>query len=222
MNLRYSPTLLALVLAISAAGARRTGGHVVLGSGLTKLLTSHQDDGNEKSTNRRRAGSISASVIERATVDGRSYYPDVGVLQGGKSRRRLGGSGQHADSIEGAYAAGLRLRFLEAEAVLKCGTNGTCAPSVCYHLANWHNVYTSAAAFNSICNGYMDTNGRNWTLEGCVGNYPETPNYQMYSMKGICPLAKCVDEGGTYGSCYCQLYNAMCKMYGDERPYVVS
>lgn len=228
MNLRYSPTLLALVSAISAAGARRTGG-LVLGSGLTKLLTPRQDDGNEKNTNRRHlAGSISTSVIERATVDGRSYYPDVGILQGGKSLRRLGdvhlhdiGQRSNVDSIGGANT-GLQLRFLEAEMALKCGTNGTCAPSICNHFANFFNIYSSAASFNSICNGYIDANGKNWTFGGCFPDYLEVPRLQEYMRNLGCQLAKCFDDGGAYGSCYCQAYHSACEKYGDQRLYEVS
>ena len=230
MNLRYSPTLLALALAISAAGARRTGG-LVVGRDLAKLHTSaHQDDGNEKSTDRRRAGSISASVIERVTVDGRSYsyYPDVGILQGGKSLRRLGdvhlndiGHRSNVDSIGGAYT-GLQFRFLEAEMTLKCGTNGTCAPSICNHFANFFNIYSSAASVNSICNGYIDANGKNWTFGGCFPDYLEVPRRQEYMKNLGCQLAKCFDDGGAYGSCYCQAYHSACEKYGDQRLYEVS
>lgn len=225
MNLRYSPTLLALALAISAAGARRTGG-LVVGRDLAKLHNSHQDDGNEKSTDRQLlAGSISTSVIERATADGRSYYPDVGILQGGKSLRHLGDvhSGQRStvDSIGDAYT-GLQLRFLEAEMALKCGTNGTCAPNICNHFANFFNIYSSAASLNTICNGYIDTNGKNWTFGGCFPEYLEVPRLQEYMKNLGCQLAKCFDDGGAYGSCYCQAYHTACEKYGDQRLYEVS
>jgi hypothetical protein len=224
MNLKFTPTVLALVFAINSAGAKRTGEELV-GSDLAVV---HSDDSepdieNEKSTAHRRVELISTSIFEQGPADGFSFHcPDVGILQRRKSRRRsrnvlMNGRGQrsHTDSHTGADK---RLRFLEVEEAPICGTNGTCLPSACECKANVAVLSDRCIpVFNSLCNGYTDVDGKNWTLEGCIN--PAYPGLQEYTKQYFCPVVKCLVEGGTYGACFCQMYHSLCLTYGDERPY---
>ncbi len=75
--------------------------------------------------------------------------------------------------------------------------------------------------FNSLCYGYTDANGKNWTMEGCW-DLAEYPGLQKYAIVTYCNMSKCIADGGSSGSCYCQLYHSLCQTYGNERPYNVS
>ena len=104
-----------------------------------------------------------------------------------------------------------------------CGTNGTCAPSFCATLGSRFTYYAAAVELNAICNGYNDSNGNNWTFEGCTpDHYKGIPGLLDYARTIYCGIAQCAVEGGTYGSCYCQWYDFLCQTYGDERRYIVS
>lgn len=103
-----------------------------------------------------------------------------------------------------------------------CGINGTCSPSVCNCFANGINIFDCAIPYLDICNGVTDANGTNWGFEGCFRDYPGYPEYQLYSRTANCALAKCIVDGGTYGSCYCQMYHTICEQFGDKRQYNVS
>jgi len=225
MNLRFTPTVLALVFAIKSAGARRTGEELL----VSELADVHSDDSernNEKSTAHRRAELISTSIFEQGPADGlRFYYPDVGILQGRKSHSRSGfymnGRGQRSHAVSHS-GTDKRLRFLEVEEAPICGTNGTCLPSACECMANLTPLSDRCApVFNSLCNGYTDVDGKNWTSEGCMSPaYPA--GLREYVKHYSCPVVKCLVEGGTYEDCFCQMYHSLCLTYGDERPYQVS
>ena len=103
----------------------------------------------------------------------------------------------------------------------RCGTNGTCEPSICACRANSDKV-ECAASFNDLCNGVTDANGKNWGFEGCYRDYPDYPDFQMYHKTLYCDSVKCIVDGGTYGSCYCQVYQTLCEEFGDVRKYHVS
>jgi len=83
-------------------------------------------------------------------------------------------------------------------------------------------LYAASVELHSICNGYIDSNGKNWTFEGCFRGYPGYPGLQEYLKNGYCQLAQCFADGGSSKTCYCQLYHEACKAYGNERPYNVS
>ena len=106
----------------------------------------------------------------------------------------------------------------------RCGMNGTCEPSVCNCVANNRpgGGFYCAAPINAICNGVTDANGTKWGFEGCYRDYPDYPDLQLYTRTVYCELAKCVVDGGTYGSCYCQVYHSLCELFGDVRMYHVS
>jgi len=223
MNLRFTPTVLALVFAIKSAGARRTGEELLV-SELADVHTDDSERNNEKSTAHRRAELISTSIFEQGPADGlRFYYPDVGILQGRKSHSRSGfymnGRGQRSDADSRTGADKLP-RFLEVKEAPICGTNnGTCLPSACDCIASGIPFSDRCApVFNSLCNGFTDADGKNWTFEGCI-----PPTYyaglREYLKHYSCPVVKCIVEGGTYGACFCQMYHSLCLAYGDERPY---
>ena len=202
-------------------------GGAILSSGLADI---YDDDinifGNEKAKHRRLASSISTSFFDQGVSSGRRFYhPDVGILQGGMGRRRFGndlmnGRGQRKAAIDNFDSV---TRFLEAEVAPYCGTNGTCLPSACDCRANGRRISDQCApVFTSLCNGYIDENGKNWTLEGCFRYYADYPNLQKYAINAYCKMSKCIADGGTYGSCYCQVYHSLCQRYGDERQYNVS
>jgi hypothetical protein len=228
MNLKFTPTILSLIFSIDSAGAREMG-DAILGSDLADI---HSDNigifGNEKAKHRRLASSISTSLFDHVESSGRRfYYPDVGILQGPRSRRRFSNDimncrGQRNDAGDkGKLDSGPR--FLQSEAAPFCGTNGTCLPSACDCRANGGVISDQCApVFTSLCNGYIDENGKNWTLEGCFGYYADYPNVQKYAINAYCKMSKCIADGGTHGSCYCQVYHSLCQIYGDERQYNVS
>ena len=247
MKLRFTPTVLALVLFsnTSEVGARRrTGEAIIYGSDLAKHSGNTNKGGNDdKSTSRRRAESIiiSASAFEQGVENtgGHTFsYPDVGILQVGKSRlhhrrRHFGndltknGRVQH-DATPAADTV-IIPRSLQAEdeapPMMMCGTNnGTCPPGACDCIANGGVISDQCAPiFNSLCNnGYTDANGKNWTFEGCWAHVADYPGLQKYAMDAYCKMSECIVDGGSSGSCYCQLYQSLCDTYGDERPYNVS
>ena len=104
----------------------------------------------------------------------------------------------------------------------RCGPNGTCSPSVCTCFANGIFLFNCTIPYDDICNGVADANGTNWGFEGCVRDYPGYPDFQRYQQTASCEVARCVVDGGTYGSCYCQMYHSLCKAFGDARTYNVS
>lgn len=105
----------------------------------------------------------------------------------------------------------------------RCGTNGTCYPSVCTCYAN-NMGYKSPCAvpLNAICNGVTDVNGKQWGFEGCYRDYPDYPDLQLYFKTAYCEIARCYIDGGSYASCYCQVYKNLCEVFGDVRKYHVS
>ena len=228
MNLRFTPTALALALYVSSVvGGRRIDG-ALLGSELADNSSPYRingggDDNENTITSRRHSASIAASMFEHgiATYRQRLYYPDVGILQGGKSRRRLlnGRVQRVATSVPNVNVAP---RLLQAKETPMCGTNGTCLLGACTCCANGGVISDQCAPiFNSLCNGYTDANGKNWTMEGCW-DLAEYPDLQKYAIGAYCDMSKCIADGGSSGSCYCQLNHSLCQTYGNERPYNVS
>lgn len=227
MNLRFTPSILALALSISAS-ARSVGE----ANSIVKLVdhsTLFHDGNGEKLRARRRVERISTSSFDPGATNGRSfYYPDVGILQGRKHRRRFGNvlmngrvKRSYADAADSTEKA---QRFLEAEVAPLCGTNGTCPPSACTCRANGGDFISDQCApvINSVCNGYTDADGKEWNIDGCIKDYQDRPGLHKYLKTEYCQLSKCFDEGGTHGSCYCQLYHYACLTVGDERPFQVS
>ena len=105
----------------------------------------------------------------------------------------------------------------------RCGTNGTCNPSVCTCRANYGPYKEEcAASFSDMCNGVTDANGTKWTFEGCYRDYPDYPDFTMYHRIMYCDTTKCYVEGGSYGSCNCQMIHTLCETFGDIRKYHVS
>ena len=94
--------------------------------------------------------------------------------------------------------------------------------SVCACYANQLDKVECAASINDICNSFTDANGKNWGFEGCYRDYPDYPDFQIYHKIAYCGVAKCFVDGGTYGSCYCQMFNNLCQEFGDIRKYSVS
>ena len=113
-------------------------------------------------------------------------------------------------------------RFEYREEHPRCGTNGTCEPSVCDHCFLSEDPVGCFTSINAVCNGVTDANGKTWKLEGCYRDYPGYPNYQAYRIAPYCELAKCIVDGGTEYACSCQLAHARCEMFGDTRLYAVS
>ncbi len=212
MNLRFTPPGLALALSMSASA--RNVSKANLDATLAKRSSFFKERVAEKFAARRLAKQISTSIFEQEATNGRSFYnPDVGILQG---RKHSGVQrGIDADNVP---------RFLQAEEAPKCGANGTCAPSFCTDMGSRFTAYAAAVSLNAICNGYTDAMGKNWTFEGCFDyvDYPGYPGLQEYLRNAYCRFAQCAVDGGTYDSCYCQLYHDLCEKYGDKRPYNVS
>lgn len=104
----------------------------------------------------------------------------------------------------------------------RCGTNGTCSPGVCNCAANRITLFDCFVPYNGICNEVPDANGKRWNFEGCIRDYPGYPDYQLYIRMTTCGISKCIANGGTYGSCLCQLFHSFCKAFGDTRAYSVS
>ncbi len=105
----------------------------------------------------------------------------------------------------------------------RCGTNGTCHPSICNCNVNYGgSKYECATSFNDLCIGITDANGKIWGFEGCYRDYPDYPDFQAYHKTIYCDVAKCFVNGGSYGSCYCQLFHTLCEEFGDIRKYDVS
>ncbi|KAL3772686.1 hypothetical protein ACHAWU_004695 [Discostella pseudostelligera] len=155
----------------------------------------------------------------------RFYYPDVGILQGGKSRPNvlMNGRGQRSDAVTtNKLDNGLRFLQQAEETVLPlCGTNGTCPSSACDCRANEDFISDHCApVINSVCNGYTDADGKEWNVDGCFMYYADYPDRHEYFKTMHCRVSKCFDEGGTYGSCYCQWYDFLCQTYGDKRRYI--
>jgi hypothetical protein len=142
MNLRFTPTALALELYVSSVGGRRID-EALLGSELADNSSPYRingggDDNENIITSRQHSARIAASMFEHGIATYRRqrlYYPEVGILQGGKSRRRLlnGRVQRDADSVPNVNVAP---RFLQAKETPMCGTNGTCLPSACTCRAN--------------------------------------------------------------------------------------
>lgn len=83
-------------------------------------------------------------------------------------------------------------------------------------------IIECVSPINALCNGVTDANGTKWEIEGCIRDYPGYPDYQLYSKTVYCEFANCFADGGTYGSCYCQMYRSLCDQFGDVRKYSVS
>lgn len=218
MNLKFTPPLLALALSISASA--RIVSKANVDTVLAERSSFFQAQVAEKITARRRAKQNSAAIFDQEAYGQNFYFPDVGILQGKTRRHRIGTVLKNgADDIEGI---GKIPRFLQAEAPL-CGTNGTCPHSACVCRANRDVISDQCApVINAVCNGYADKDSKEWNIDGCINDYQDSPNLHEYLKTVFCQLSKCFDDGGTYGSCFCEFYQSACKMLGDERPYTVS
>ncbi|KAL3772687.1 hypothetical protein ACHAWU_004696 [Discostella pseudostelligera] len=107
----------------------------------------------------------------------------------------------------------------------RCGLNGTCYPSMCTCYANYMGakLLYCGAPLNDICNGIVtDANGKQWGFEGCYRDYPDYPDFQLYTKTAYCEMAKCVVDGGSIVPCSCQMYHSLCDVFGDVRKYDVS
>jgi hypothetical protein len=106
----------------------------------------------------------------------------------------------------------------------RCGTNGTCYPGFCDAYVNAMKTEDLVAPYNAICNGVTDANGTKWGFEGCFRDYPDYPDYQLYSKTLNCNLINCFVDSAkmSYGSCYCQAFQSLCEVFGDDRKYDVS
>lgn len=207
MNLRFTPPV--LVLALSIGASARVVSKANVGTTFADRSTFLQKHDTEKFISRRRANSITPTMFNQETTTGRNFYnPDVGILQDKTHLRRFG-----SDNVP---------RFLQNEAAPLCGTNGTCPHDACVCRANQDVTSDQCApVINSICNGYTDADGKDRNIDGCINDYQDYPGMHDYIKTGFCLMAKCMDEGGTHGSCYCQMYQYACQMFGDERPYSV-
>lgn len=222
MNLRFTHNILVMVLpAVSDTALAKSARRALQASSTRGAINrlSHRYHNNVMITTRnlRRAGRITTSIFEQgvSSTHNNFNYPDVDILQQGKVQRQQYG-------VRTMMSAGDK-RYLQAEDPPLCGTNGTCAPSMCNAIGSRLTAYTAAIEFDAICTGYMDKNGKNWTFEGCVNEYyKDIPGHLEYVKGMYCRIAKCSIEGGTYGACYCQLYHDACLINGDERPFNVS
>ena len=225
MNLRFTPPV--LVLALSIGASARVVSKANVGTTFADRSTFLQKHDTEKFISRRRANSITPTMFNQETTNGRHFYnPDVGILQG-KTLRRFGSTLKNekehqrdASEIGAEYVP----RFLQVEVVPLCGTNGTCPHKACACRANGGDIISDQCApvFNSLCNGYADADGKEWNIDGCINDYQDYPGLHEYAKSASCQLSQCFDGGGTYGSCFCQWYQSACEMIGDERPYTVS
>ena len=209
MNLRFTPPV--LVLALSIGASARVVSKANVGSTFADHSTFSQKHATEKFLSRRRTKSLTASIFDQQATTERNFYnPDVGILQDKTHLRRFG-----SDNVP---------RFLQSEAAPLCGTNGTCPHNACACRANGGDVISDQCApvINSLCKGYADADGKEWNIDGCIHDDVDYPGLHEYMKSAYCQLSQCFDGGGTYGSCYCQLYQSACELIGDERPYTVS
>ena len=226
MNLRFTPPV--LVLALSIGASARVVNKANVGSTLAVRSSFFQEHTTEKFLSRRLAKRNAASIFGQEATTGRNFYnPDVGILQGKTLLRRFGSALKNekehrrdASEIGAEYVP----RFLQSEATPLCGTNGTCPHNACVCRANGEDVMSDQCApvINSLCNGYADADSNEWNIDGCINDYQDFPGLHEYAKTAYCLLSQCFVEGGTYGSCACQLYQSACEMIGDERPFNVS
>ena len=232
MYLVFNPSGLALVLsAVSVAAlARRSSSasnyaHQKAGG---KLLTAgvpfygHENVDNEKTTAQRRAEKIfplnsNAQAQRRGDSNGSNSHPDVGILLHGGRLHRFQ-TGAHWDNNSRHILQ--RSNTNSAEAYALCGS--TCKPSACNCVYNfWSSVEECTSEIDTICNGVTDADGTEWSIQGCIPDYPQYPGYQEYFMNLFCPFSNCVVDGGTLGSCRCQMFKTNCEKFGDEHLYMV-
>jgi len=219
MKFMFVPS--SLILTIVSVGAKAKSdnskdekallGHLITGisrfHGEEKnviVKTNNAMEGRQPTPQRRRVDAAIKSKQGGATTFGEKSInmlnvPDVGVLSRGKGFRRDGTDPRILLTTEEACNAGM------------------CGPSYCDCYANsWLNNQTDvvsrvpcAAEIYSLCNGYTDVYGNEWTMTSCAGEY-----YEAYAFKQ-CELAKCdVVDGGTLAECICQSSISFCANYG--------
>ena len=234
MILMFNPSIFALVLStVNAASARRRSG----GGEGDKVVAAddsfygRENEAFEKTTAQRRAEKIfplnnNANKDSRPIIGSGGVNPDVGILLQGERLRRLQ-SGAHSCDINHRRILQSTNNTTTTDTIADdvdyavCGT--MCKPAVCDCIYNiWCDCGVECASeIDAVCNGVTDANGTEWTIQGCITDYPQYPGYQEYFINVFCPFAKCIVDGGTFGSCWCQGYKTHCEKFGDERIYVV-
>lgn len=163
----------------------------------------------------------------------RDFNPDVGILHGGKWRRLNPSNNITMSNFFGAVhdVGGRARRTLQTTTTTNtddyviCGP--MCKPSLCecFYSGDFAQEQPDTkciAELDAVCEGIPDADGKEWTIQGCIPDYPLYPKYQDYIVTVYCPMAKCMVDGGTTGSCACQGYKTNCEKFGNERMYTVS
>ena len=220
MNLRFTPSALALALTLSATSVALTNVDANAAGGGA-LADRYSDGAGEKKKDdaRRRAERmfplLDASNDAAAGVGGAFFAgpggkfdaADAGIL----GLRRL-----HRNRPLFGGAVGRRRRSLQEDEdeEATCIKPDTCEPSLCNCTAAGGMAYDCAAELDALCNNVTAANGTLFTIKGCVND--ASYYYNLY-----CPFAKCVVDGGTKEECDCEFYKNSCEIY-DIRRYKVS
>ncbi len=211
MNLRFTPSALALALTLSATSVAPTNVDANVASGPLADRFSGGDGEKKKNEARRRAERMfplekSDDVGGAAFVAGSSYEfdaADTGIL----GRRRL-------NRNRLLFGGGIGHRSLnrnDGEGAT-CIKPDTCEPSLCNCTANGGSGYDCAAELEAVCNNVTAADGTVFTIEDCVSR-----SYVPYYYNLYCPYAKCVVDGGTKEECSCEFYKRSCELYDKER-----
>lgn len=211
MNPKLTPSAVSLAL---SASATVVGGNQFPSAGDVVISPDRLVDGTEVNTHQRR---VKAEQIDHNNVDigGSNIDVDVGILSGYNDGSRRNGNKFTFQRQPRGF--GMSSRFLQEE-VPTCSYPETCEPNLCACTANGgtgNPGYECAAELNAVCNKVTDVNGTTWSIAGCVGNV-------KYYRKVWCPFAECIVNGGTYATCYCEMYQTVCDIYGDRQKYEVS
>ncbi len=203
MNRKLSPSAVSLALSISDV----SGGNII--SAAEDIAP---DVLSAETIIRQGKADAIPLFLNNLDIGGSNKGVDVGILSENNDGRHHRGNMPSFQRQSGGF--GVATRFLQEE-LPTCAYPETCEPNLCACTAKGGLAYECAVEINAVCNKVTDVNGTIWTLGGCVGD-------MKYYRKVICPFAKCIVEGGTYGTCYCQQYQTVCDIYGDRQKYEVS
>ena len=225
MNLLFNPSTFGLVLsAVNAAFARTRGSSEGGKLAADDSFYGQEKAEYEKTTAQRRAEKIFPLHYNANEDRGSSSgNPDVGILLHRRRFRRLQRSAHYDNSDRRILQTTITNHDTTdtADDYVGCGT--MCKPAVCdcMYTIYFESGVACASEIDDVCNGVTDASGITWTINGCIGR-PDDPYYQEYFINIYCPFAECIVDGGTFASCWCQVYKTHCQKYGNERYYMVS
>ena len=237
MNLVFNPSILALTLsaAVICRAHQKDGDKIIMNTDGVPFYSRHHDKkemSHKKPTAQRPVAekiifppvhhNRKKRILDQETLEGAYSNPDVGILlfQGSSKQRRRqsGGSRVEENNDWRILQTTSNTSDSEAEAYPVCGL--TCKPSACNCVYNFWSSEECTTEINALCNGVTDENGIEWTIQGCIPYYSQYPFSQAYLMNLLCPFSKCVVNGGTLGSCRCQMFKTNCEKFGDEGFYM--